>query len=375
MRQELGDALYASENFEPAGVAYIQILQAEPNNGFGLLGMARVKMKLFEPGQAFALLEQVPGGPDLPAQAAAARGRSTIQLVGEYLDAKQIYQTFLRRNEEDYDVRLSLGQLEEFIREDEKAKAEYGKIPPWVRQSRTARVGVASTLTTQRRFGEAAEACERLLAEKPDDGAAMGQLVRTLGKGGRADDAEAQARAFLRDYPRDEPACLTVRLALAKVLRDARKFQEAAQEYGLVLARPAGRIPDSYYGLARSLEGMGDPQKAHQILGEIVCLTSPDARNRLLLSDLFAADFDDGPAVEMAQGVLKFEPDNLAALIRLADAEGRIDRQTGQVARRGGDREGGPGPVADQRAAAGWRWRGAGDGPGLPPRRWTPTRR
>ncbi len=122
-----------------------------------------------------------------------------------------------------------------------------------------------------------------------------------------------------------------MRLALAKVLRDARKFQEAAQEYGLVLARPAGRIPESYYGLARSLEGMGDPQKAHQILGEIICLTSPDARNRLLLSDLFAADFDDGPAVEMTQTVLKFEPENLAALIRLADAEARIDRQTGKV--------------------------------------------
>ena len=95
-------------------------------------------------------------------------------------------------------MRLSLGQLEEFIREDEKAKAEYGKIPPSVRQSRKARVGVASTLTTQRHFGEAAEVCKRLLAEKPADGAAMGQLVRTLGKGGRTEEAEAQARAFFR---------------------------------------------------------------------------------------------------------------------------------------------------------------------------------
>ena len=287
-------------------------------------------MKLFEPGQASAMLEQVPSDATYQRSAALARAEYH-QLVGEYLDAKQIYQTFLSSNEEDYDVRLSLGQLEEFIREDEKAKAEYCKIPLSVRQARTARVGVASTLTTQRRFGEAVEVCERLLAERPDDGAATGQLVRTLGKGGRPDDAEAQARAFLKDNPRDELGGLTVRLALAKVLRDARKFQEAAHEYELVLSRPPGRIPEAYYGLARSLEAMGDPQKAHQILGEITSVTAADARNRLLLSDLFSADFDDGSAAEMAQAVLKFEPENLAALIRLADAEGRMDRQTGKV--------------------------------------------
>ena len=95
VRQELGDALYASENFEPAGVAYSQILQAEPNNGFGLLGMARVKMKLLEPGEALALLEQVPADPVYQRSAALARAEYH-QLVGEYLDAKQIYQTFLQ---------------------------------------------------------------------------------------------------------------------------------------------------------------------------------------------------------------------------------------------------------------------------------------
>ncbi len=194
MRQGLGDALYSSENFEPSGAVYSQVLQVEPNNGFALLGLARVKMKLFEPGEALALIEQVPSDPIYQRSAELARAEYH-QLVGEYLDAKQIYQTFLRRNENDYDVRLSLGQLEEFIREDEKAKAEYGKIPPSVRQARTARVGVASTLMAQRRFGEAAEVCERLLAERPDDGAAMGQLVRTLGKGGRIDDAEARRAA------------------------------------------------------------------------------------------------------------------------------------------------------------------------------------
>ena len=174
--------------------------------------------------------------------------------------------------------------------------------------------------------------CQHLLAEKPDDGAAMGQLVHTLGKACRPDDAEAQARAFLRDNPRNEVACLTVRLALAKVLRDARKCQEAAQEYEILLSRPIGRIPESYYGLSRSLECLGDGKKAHQILADLVSLTGPDARTRLLLADLFSEDFDDGPAVELTQCVLKFEPDNLAALIRLADAEGRLDRQTGKVA-------------------------------------------
>jgi tetratricopeptide (TPR) repeat protein len=51
-----------------------------------------------------------------------------------------------------------------------------------------------------------------------------------------------------------------------------------------------------------------------------------------LLADLFSGDFDDGPAIEMVQAVLKFDADNLAALIRLADAQARLDRQTGKVA-------------------------------------------
>ncbi len=330
VRQQLGDALYAAESYELAAEAYGQVLQMEPANGFALLGLARVQMNLFEPQQALKTLESVPSNPPYEHSALLARAEYH-QLVGEYFDAKEIYRTLLRRNEADYEVRLSLGQLFEFIREDEKAKAEYCKIPLSARQARKARLGVVSTLTTQRHFVEAVELCKRLLAEKPADGAAMGQLVRTLGKGGRALEAEAQARLFLQDNPRHESASLTVRLALAKVLRDDRKFKDAANEYELILSRPTGRIPDVYYGLARSLEAIGDPEKAHGVMAEITSLTGGDVRNRVLLADLYSSDFDDGPAIDMLQGVLKFEPDNLAALIRLADAQARIDRQTGKV--------------------------------------------
>jgi tetratricopeptide (TPR) repeat protein len=330
VRQQLGDALYASESYELAAEVYGQVLQLEPANGFALLGLTRVQMKLFEPQQAFKTLETVPADPAYERSALLARAEYH-QLVGEYFDAKEIYRTLLRRNEADYEVRLSLGQLYEFIREDEKAKAEYCKIPPSARQSRKARLGVASTLTTQRHFVEAVDVCRRLLAEKPADGAAMSQLVRTLGKAGRALEAVAQARLFLQDNSRDPSASLTVRLALAKVLRDDRKFKDAANEYELILSRPTGRLPEAYYGLARSLEAFGDHEKAHHVLAEITSLTGGDVRNRVLFADLYSGDFDDGPAIEMLQGVLKFEPDNLAALIRLADSQARLDRQTGKV--------------------------------------------
>ena len=331
VRQQLGDGLYAAENYELAAAVYEQLLQLKPADGFALLGLTRVHMKMFEPEQALSTLAQVPSEPAYERSGLLARAEYH-QLVGEYLDAKEIYRTFLRRNEEDYEVRLSLAQLYEFIREDEKAKAQYCKIPPGALQARKARIGVASTLTTQRYFAEAVDVCKRLLAEKPDDGAAMNQLVRTLGKMGLTLDAETQARVFLKDNPRNEPACLSVRLALAKVLRDDRKFKEAASEYELILTRPDGRLPTAYYGLARSYEAMGDPEKAHHLVADITSLTGGDARNRMLLADLFSGDFDDGPAIEMLQQVLKFDPDNLAALIRLADAQARLDRQTGKVA-------------------------------------------
>ena len=62
-------------------------------------------------------------------------------------------------------------------------------------------------------------------------------------------------------------------------------------------------------------------------LAGALSLTNSEARNRLLLADLFYGDNEDKPAIEQIQIVLEKDPLNLAALIRLADAQlGGLER-------------------------------------------------
>src|SRR5262249_6366030 len=143
------------------------------------------------------------------------------QLVGEYIEARQVYKDFLCADPADAEVRLALAALYEFIREDEKAKAEYAKGPHEGGQGRKARRGIASTLSAQRRFHEANGALERLLAEDPDDSAARARLARNLSRTGHHAQAESLCRGYLEGHPPRESAAVTVRLALARVLLEA----------------------------------------------------------------------------------------------------------------------------------------------------------
>jgi predicted Zn-dependent protease len=328
---DLGDTLYASEDSEIAAAVFARLLQADPGNGAALIGLARMHIQQYQPEQARALLEGFSPAAALKRRYLQARAEYH-QLVGEYADAKQVYERFLREDENDHESRLSLGALyEEPLREDERAKAEYGKIPPTAAQYRLARVGIAATLTNQRSFPEAVAVCRALLAEYPGDGNAAGQWAHTLGKAKRYDEAVAVCRAFLEANARNTPAVRTVRLALGLVLLEAHRRQEAVHEFEQVLALPGGRTTATLYGLARAAEGEGNADKARQILGGTTGPLQEDARHWVLLADLYIADALDQASLEMANIALQHCPDNLAALIRAVTAASRLARSSGDA--------------------------------------------
>jgi Flp pilus assembly protein TadD len=161
--------------------------------------------------------------------------------VGQYIEAKAIYERLLARNENDYEVRYSLGALyEQPLREDERAKAEWGKIPVGAAPFRRARIGIASALTNQRFFADAVAEMKKLLAEHPGDGNALARLVRTMGKAGHWGDAVPLARGFIEANAKDLRAVLAVRVALGRALLDGHQFNEAAAEFQQALALPGG---------------------------------------------------------------------------------------------------------------------------------------
>jgi tetratricopeptide (TPR) repeat protein len=331
VRVILAETLFDTEDYELAGQVYNQILQVEPTNGSALVGMARVHLALYQPALARKILDSfVPN-------AAVQRGylltyAAYHERVGEYTEAKQIYRDMLRRDPTDHRIRLSLGLLYDYVREWDKAKAEFSKVPPSGGLGRRARLEYANTLANQRKFAEAIEIDRVLLTEDPTDATAVAQMVRHLGLTHAYDQAESLARGYLASNPRSEWMALTVRLALGRVLLDANKNLEAAREYEIALARPLGRIPVAYYGLARASERLGNGERAAQLIACVTANNTGSIRNHILLADLYYADYQDQRAVELLSMLARTEPGNLAVLTRLADAQQRLARLAGQPA-------------------------------------------
>jgi tetratricopeptide (TPR) repeat protein len=331
-RLDLAETLYAGGDYEVARAVYQQILAADPANGHALVGLARIHLQFFQPAEAQRILANLQPGDTSPVRRIHKLTWAEYHLaVGEYVQAQQIYRDFLRQDDNDHEARLALAELFAFIREYEKAKAEFAKIPPTSALGRRARLGIVAALDAQWRLEEALDGARHLLAEFPSDGQVMAQYVRTLGKAKQYEEAVAAARAYLQANTRNEPSSVSVRAALARVLLDAGRNGEAVQEYLWLHARPGGRSTATYYGLAKAFSRMNDAEQVQHWLGAAATLSESENRNRLLLADQYYADNEDPKAIDLIKAVLERDPQNLAALIRLADAQLRVARFTADI--------------------------------------------
>jgi tetratricopeptide (TPR) repeat protein len=332
IRVTLGDILFEMNEFELAGHVYNQVLAVEPTNPFALIGIARVYLETFQPTAAKRVLDSfVPTTADSQRQYLLAYS-SYHQTVGEYTEAKQIYRDMLRRNENDHEVRFSLGQLYDFTSEWEKAKAEFAKIPPLDKMARRARLGFGLALLHQRKFAEAASVAEQFMRDDPNNPEGVALYVRALSKLGQFDRAVQAGRGYLATNPRDDRAATTVRLAVGRALLEANRNLDAAREFEIALSRPAGRVPEAYYGLSRAAERLGNPERAHEIIATLCGTSGGDFRSRLMLADFYSRDFEDQKVIEIVNSILPNEESNVALLIRLADAYMRLSRWSGNPA-------------------------------------------
>ena len=110
---------------------------------------------------------------------------------------------------------------------------------------------------------------------------------------GQFDRAVQAGRGYLATNPRDERAATVVRLAVGRALLEANRALDAAREFEIALSRPAGRVPEAYYGLARAAEKLGNGDRAHQIIATLCGTAGGDVRNRLAVADFYSMDFED----------------------------------------------------------------------------------
>lgn len=331
IRIALADILFEINEHDLAGHVYNQVLATDPANGAALIGIARVYLETYQPAAAKRVLDSFV--PNAEHQRGYLMTYSSYhQTVGEYTEAKQIYKDMLRRNENDHEVRYALGRVYEYTKEWEKGKAEFAKIPPQDKLARRARYWFGMALLHQRKFGEAVSVAEQFMRDDPTNPEGISLYVRALAKTGAFDKAIQAGRGYLMQHQRDDRRTTAARLAVARALLEANRNLEAAREYELVLSRPAGRVPEAYYGLARAAEKLGNGDRAQQILGTICGTAGIDVRSRLMLADYYSEDYEDQKVIEIAGPLMASEPNNLAVLIRLADAQQRAARWPGNPA-------------------------------------------
>jgi tetratricopeptide (TPR) repeat protein len=328
-RLALADTLLDSGYVIVANAVYGQVLSTNPGNVLAQIGLARVAIYQFLPLPAFKLLQPIHPEEGERRKLQMAWGEYH-QLVGQYTEG-QVYLDLICNDPLDGEVILARAKLLQLMGDYEKAKAEFAKILPDSSFSRQGRLGIASVLFDQRRYGESIEICEKLLAEQPADGDAAALLIRNLVKAGDCQRAITVGRGFLAAFGRIEPVAVPVQLALGRALLDSGSFAEAAHEFVAVLARPGGRIVSAWYGLSRAQGKVAGLAEGDEPILAAVADPGHETRNRLLLADQFYADNNDRDAIEMAQSVLKHDSKNLAALIRLADSLVRDASPTAQI--------------------------------------------
>lgn len=327
--QNLGEQLLSSQHFEIAMQVFQQLLNADSENKLARLGVVRVHLELYQPREAVDLLKTIKPD-DATERLFYFTWAQFHQHIGEYAEAVKIYLKFLHQDRNDDEARLALGKLLAFISEHEKALSHFSSIPITASQSTEARIEVVNTLREQWKVDEAAMHAEKLAIELPEDGDVIAAYVRALGKARQLSKAMDVAHSYLALNKRNLRGSFPVRLALGRVLRDAGKRSEAAVVYKELAMMPNGTIPAVRYGLIQSSTPFGGPDILDSLRKQSL-LPTEGMRDQILLADEFYNDNADEPTISLLHEVLSKDPQNLAALIRIADAQLRVARFTGNI--------------------------------------------
>lgn len=250
--------------------------------------------------------------------------------AGEFIQAKLILTTLLRSDPFDSAVHLALGDLFLDISEYEKAKAEYCKIAPNEPQYRAARRGLAIALSSQRRFPEAIEVLDELFRCAPWDAETAAVFMTVLTDAGDCDRAAEIGRGYLAAGAPTRSAEATARAALGRTLLECGRLLDAEQQFIAALALSYKKSVLAMYGMLQLSQRNGEPCRFPP--AAIADQPFDELRLRLLLVEYFAADHDNLYSLEFAIAALRQDPQNLAAMVRIAEAQQRLARQSGIIA-------------------------------------------
>lgn len=321
VRIRLVDQLLSLANYKLALAINEQVLSASPDDPIAKLMAARILLDAYDIArarEALAVLEKELGG----LRAWQLASAQLHQQTGEWVAAQSIYAMMLLNDPSDHDVRLKLAALQREKGDVHRAKAELRKIPFDSPQGPRARLELASTLVAQGRSQDAVGICSALLAKRPNDVEAALGLARAQIEMGAFVQAKATCQRFIEEHSADTMAIGQIRVVLARAHMIEGNAIQASRIYQLALQEPTVHSPAVFYGLslARS-RGFSAASGEMALMSSAVLSTGEDVRLRIELGKLALGDQDHERAIAYLSNVLRWQPDNLTALVLLGEAQ------------------------------------------------------
>jgi tetratricopeptide (TPR) repeat protein len=327
-RLQLAENLITQEDYELAAVVFGQIAQIQQGHVPSQIAQARILIRQFRLTQVKSLLEMIkPATLEHILDVSLVRGQYHTA-AGQYTEAKYLYLDILHQYPADPDARIGLAATYEVARDLEKAKAEYSKVPAQSRGWRRARRGLATVLAAQRRLPQAIEVLTSLQREAPWDHQTVLVFAQIADRNGAASQGAEVAGAYLIAGSPTPSSAAAVEGALGLCLLTMNKVAEAEAAFRSALAVSYNKSLVGQYGLIRVSQRLGGGPSDMGCPPEFA---GDEIRYRLVLSDLCVDDRDDRRAFDHAFAAMRADPQNLAALIRVADIQQRLARETGVI--------------------------------------------
>ena len=320
-RLELASYLALVGSYKNAMKMYDQVLNVAPSNKAAMIGSARIQLHAFLPSAAKRTLDSLEEEMGSDRQYQLTLG-SYYVLIGDYAEAEGVFKDALSRAPDDHEFRIAIGDMYRISGEYEKASGELRKIPKFSSRSRDARYLLAKSLSEQHQYEESNTLCQVLYTEDGRDPRPLLLLVRNLGKLGSATQAEALGRKFLELNRNDAYATVNMDIALGNLMLDEERYLEAARLFQNATSHPYGQLAEAYYGLAKAQSNLDNRVGATRaLLASTLSRTGDDVRSRVILAEIATGDGEWKEAFDMYKHVLRWDPDNLAAKVRLGEVE------------------------------------------------------
>lgn len=321
LRARLAEQLLQLHKYKLAMRVIEQVLRAAPDDAMARLTAARIYIEAYDVGRAQTALDELQGKLGTMRRYQLARAKLQ-QLSGEWVAAQSTLELLLLKDASDHEARIRLANLHREKGDVYRAKAELRKVPEDSPLGPRARLEYSGVLISMGRAEEAVSICASLADRRPNDVAVASALIRAQLEMGATTQAKYYCQRFIETHPADTAAIGQIRILQAKALLTEGNAHQAARLYELAIQDPLVQSPEAYYGLSIARARGRNPKSSEMaLMSSTVSDSGEDIRLRIELGKLALGEQDYRSALVYFAGVLRWQTDNVAALVLLGEAQ------------------------------------------------------